>query len=246
MRRRELMLILAGAMTATRSLRAQQKAMPVLGFLGVALPPEAFMAAFRQGMSETGYVEGQNLAIEFRWSEGRPDRLPALVADLIDRKVDVIVTAGAATLALATKNATSTIPIVFVTGADPVAAGLVASLARPGGNLTGGTFTSTELEPKRVEMLSELVPQTRRIALLVNPNAPNNIAEPLLRDTQAAGRAKGMQLEVLSAGTESEIDAAFATLAQRKAGALLVAPPTGSSPPGPARLRPWPHATRFR
>src|SRR5207245_608008 len=131
-------------------------AMPVIGFLGTASPPASFMAAFRQGLGETGYVEGQNLAIEFRWTEGRPDRLPALVADLIARKIDVIVTAGGSGLAVAAKNATSTIPIVFVTGADPVAAGLVASLVRPGGNLTGTSFISTELMPKRVDM--KLVP----------------------------------------------------------------------------------------
>jgi putative ABC transport system substrate-binding protein len=191
MRRRELMLLLGGAMTVGRALRAQQKAMPVVGFLGVTSPgPFApFIAAFHRGLSETGYIERQNVAIEYRWAEGRYDRLPALAADLVDRKVDIIATAGGISSALAAKGATSTIPIVFETGADPVEKGLVGSLARPGGNLTGMAFMVTELMPKRLELLSELVPQTRVIALLVNPNNPNT--EPMLRDVQEAALAKG-------------------------------------------------------
>src|ERR1700687_5381349 len=147
--------------------------MPVIGFLhsGSPVPSASNVAAFRQGLSETSYVEGQNLAIEYRWAEGRFDRLPALAADLVDRKVDVIV-AGAPAPAHAAKNATSTIPIVFVSGDDPVKDGLVASLARPGGNLTGVSFLTVELNPKRFELLSELLPQTKVIALLVNPNFP--------------------------------------------------------------------------
>ena len=209
-------------MTAARALRAQQKAMPVIGFLSSTSPgPFApFLAAFRQGLSETGYVEGQNVAIEYRWAEGRYDRLPALAADLVGRKVDVIATGGSPP-ALAAKSATSTIPIVFIVGGDPVAEGLVASLARPGGNLTGFSILAVELMPKRLELLSELVPQAKVIALLVNPNNPN--AERIIRDVQEAARAKGVQLHILKASSESEIDAAFATLVQLHAGALVVA-----------------------
>jgi putative ABC transport system substrate-binding protein len=221
MNRRELMLLLGAAMTAARTLCAQQKAMPVIGLLNGASPgPNApFVAAFLQGLSETGYVEGQNVAIEYRWAEGRYDLLPALAADLVRRKVDVIA-AQAIPSARAAKNATSTIPIVFEVGTDPVGDGLVASLARPGGNLTGFSNLFLELYPKRLELLSELVPQAGMIALLVNPN--NMDAEPLIRDVQEAARAKGVQLLILKAGTESEIDTAFATLVQLHAGALVV------------------------
>ncbi len=220
MRRRELLLLLGGAMTAARALRAQQKAMPVIGVLSsdspVAAAPNA--AALRQGLSETGYVEGQNLAIEYRWAEGHYDRLPAMAADLVGRKVDLIVTGGPpATRAV--KGATSTIPIVL-TGGDPVAEGLVASLARPGGNLTGFTFMVTELMPKRFELISELVPQTRVIALLVNPNSPST--EATIRDVQEAARATGVQLEIVKAGAEGEFETAFASLVQQHAGALVV------------------------
>jgi putative ABC transport system substrate-binding protein len=162
MNRRELMVLLAGASTAApRSLRAQQKAMPVIGFLGIGSPGPVrapYLAAFRQGLSETAYIEGQNLAVEYRWAEGSSDRLPALAVDLVGRKVDVIVTQGGTLPALAAKNATSTIPIVF-TGGDPVEHRLVASFARPGGNLTGFTFFLVELVPKRLELLLELVPR---------------------------------------------------------------------------------------
>ena len=222
MRRRELMLfLLGGAMTATRALRAQQKAMPVIGLLG-STSTGSNVAAFRQGLSETGYVEGQNLTIEYRWAEGHYDRLPALAADLVGRKVDVIVTQGGSVSALAAKNATSTIPIVFGSG-DPVERGLVASLARPGGNLTGVSIMLTELMPKRLDLLSELVPQAGVIALLVNPNNAI-VAEPMIRNVQEAARAKGLQLPILKAGTESEIEAGFATLVQLHAGALVVGP----------------------
>jgi len=214
------MLLLGGAVIAPRALRAQQKPMPIIGILGPTSPgPFAgFVAAFHQGLSETGYVEGQNVAIEYRWAEGRYDRLPALAADLIARKVDVIVAPGSP-LALAAKNATSTIPIIF-TGGDPVVEGLVDSFPRPGGNLTGVTFMNAELMPKRFELLSELAPQAGVIALLVNPN--NSNVDPTIRDVQEAARAKGVQLRVLKASTESEIDAAFATLVQVQAGALVL------------------------
>jgi putative ABC transport system substrate-binding protein len=220
MRRRELLFLLGGAMTAGRAPHAQQKAMPVIGFLGsTSLDPNApFTAAFRQGLSEAGYVEGQNVTIEYRWAEGHYDRLPALAAELVGRKVDVIV-AGGTTAVLAAKNATSTIPIVF-NAADPVEFGLVASLARPGGNLTGVSMMNTELMAKRVELLSELVPQARVITLLVNPNNPG--AERIIREVPEAPRAKGAQLQIVKAGTESEIDAAFATFVQLHAGALVV------------------------
>jgi len=195
--------------------------MPVIGVLSATSPSPSgpFMRAFRQGLSEAGYVEGQNVAIEYRWAEGHYDRLPALAADLVGRKVDLIV-ANNPPPALAAKNATSTIPIVFRGGADPVADGLVPSLARPGGNLTGVSIAD-DLTAKRLELLSELVPRARVIALLVNPNSP--AAERVIRDVQEAARTKGLQLHVLKAGTESEIDIAFASLVQLHAGALVVA-----------------------
>jgi putative ABC transport system substrate-binding protein len=194
---------------------------PVIGYLGNTSAGTAapFVAALRQGLRETGYVEGQNVTIEYRWAEGRYDRLPALAADLVARKVDVIV-ASAGTGIAAAKGATSTIPIVFFGGGDLVAAGLVASLARPGGNLTGVSSMNVELMPKRLELLSELVPQARVIALLVYPNNPS--AEGIIGEMQEATRAKTVQLLVLKAGTESEIDAAFVTLVQRQAGGLAI------------------------
>jgi len=223
MRRRELLLLLGGAMTAPRALRAQQAAMPVIGFLSSVSPGPlaAFVSAFRQGLSEAGYVERQNLAIEYRWAEGRYDRLPGLAAELVGRNVGVIVTTGGTVSARAAKSATSTIPIVSVFGGDPVADGLVASFARPGGNLTGLSILVRELMPKRLELLAEMVPQAGVIALLVNPSNPN--AERIIREVQEAARTKGVQLHVLKAGTEGEIDAAFATLVQLHAGALVVA-----------------------
>ena len=221
MNRRELVLMLGVGMTAARALRAQQKAMPVIGFLGSASPGRnaPLATAFHQGLSQTGYVEGQNLAIEYRWAEGHYDRLPALAADLVARKVDLIAAFGGIPAALAAKSATSTIPIVFSVG-DPVDLGLVASLARPGGNLTGVSTMAPELSPKRLELLSELVPQARVVALLVNPN--NSNTERIIGDMQEAARAKGVQLPILKARTESEIDAAFAALVQLQAGALVV------------------------
>jgi putative ABC transport system substrate-binding protein len=220
MNRRELMLLLAGVMTAPCAVRAQQKAMPVIGYLSFASPgPFApLVAALRQGLSEAGYVEGQNVVIEYRWAEGRYDRLPALATDLVDRKVDVIAASGPPS-ALAAKGATSTIPIVFSSG-DPIGEGLVASLARPSANLTGVSLYTAELMPKRLELLCDLVPQAGVIALLVNPNNPNT--EPMIRDLQEAARAKGVQLPILNAAAEGEIDAAFALLVQAHVGGLVV------------------------
>jgi putative ABC transport system substrate-binding protein len=219
MRRRELIFVLGGAMTATGTLRAQQNTMPVIGWLNSTSPgPNApYVAAFREGLSETGYVEGQNVAIEYRWAEGQYDRLPALAADLVGRKVDLIATGGAR--ARAAKDATSTIPIVSVVG-DPVLTGLYASLARPGGNITGVIPLTSELTSKRLELLSELVPQARLIALLVNPNNAN--AERDMHAVQEAARAKGVQLHILKAGTEDEFETAFDSLVQQHAGALVV------------------------
>src|SRR6516225_1392323 len=214
MRRREILVLLGGATIACprAAVRAQQKAMPVIGFLHFASPgPFAlYVVAFRQRLSETGYVEGQNLAIEFRWAEGSYDRLPAMAADLVDLSVDVIVAAGPPS-ARAAKNATSTIPIVF-SSADPIGEGLVASLARPGGNITGVSVLTVELMAKRLELLSELVPQPKVIVLLVNPNNPNT--KPMIRDMQEAARTKGVELAILEARSESEINAAFASLVQ--------------------------------
>jgi putative tryptophan/tyrosine transport system substrate-binding protein len=221
MRRRDFTILLTGAMAGRPpALRAQQKAMPVIGSLhyGSPGPFAPFMAAFHRGLSETGYVEGQNVAIEYRWAEGRYDRLPTLAADLVGRKVDVIAAFGPPS-ARAAKSATSTIPVVFGSG-DSVGEGLVASLARPSGNLTGVSLLTVELMAKRLEVLSELVPRAGVIALLVNPNSPNT--EPIIRDVQEAARTKGVQLHILRAGTESEIDAAFATLVQLQAGGLIV------------------------
>jgi len=223
MQRREALAILAGAVVALPlAARAQQKPMPVIGFLLTTSPASAapFMPAFHQGLKEFGYVEGQNVAIEFRGAEGHYDRLPALAADLVNRKVDVIVSPSGTPGTLAAKGATSTIPIVFRTG-EPVADGLVANLARPGGNLTGFGMVVGELTPKLLELLSELIPQARVIAMLVNPNNP--AAERVVRDVQEAARTKGLQLPILKAGSESEIDAAFSSLVQLQAGALLVA-----------------------
>jgi putative ABC transport system substrate-binding protein len=217
------MIFLGGvAITAARIVRAQ-KAMPVIGFLaGTSLGPfAAFVAAFREGLSETGYVEGQNVAIEYRWAEDHYDRLPALAADLVERTVDLIAT-GSMPSALAAKHATSTIPVVFETGVDPVKTGLVSSFARPGGNLTGVCMLTAELMPKQFELLSELVPLASVIGLLVNPTSSN--AERMISDMQEAARAKGAHLDILKAATESAIDAAFAGLVRSHAGALVVAP----------------------
>jgi len=197
--------------------------MPLIGFLnGWSPAPSAlYVAAYRRGLSETGYVEGKNVAIEYRWAEGVIDRLPALAADLVARKPDVIAASGSDAAVLAAKNATTTIPIIFAGGADPVGPGWITSLARPGGNLTGVFVLGLELMPKRLELLAELVPQAGVIALLVDPNNPI-ATEPAIRILQEAARAKGIQVAVVKASTESEIDAAFAALGPLQAGALVV------------------------
>jgi putative ABC transport system substrate-binding protein len=220
--RRDLLIIGAAAVAWPLTVRAQQKAMPVIGYLGTTSPgPQApYVAAFRQGLSEAGYIEKQNTTIEFRWAEDHYERLPALATDLVGRKVDVIVTYSTPGISAA-KGATSTIPIVFVGGSDLVAAGLVVSLARPGGNLTGISIMGDELPLKRFELLSELVPQARVIGLLVNPN--NASSERTVREVQEAARAKGVQLPILKGGVEDEIEAAFVSLAEMHANALVVA-----------------------
>ena len=199
--------------------------MPVVGALNTGSPPanldDLGRGPIHQGMWELGFVDGQNMVWEYRWAEYHYDRLPALAADLVSRKVDVIVTTGGGLPARAAKNATSTIPIVSAFLPDPVALGLVASLARPGGNLTGFSNIAVEMQPKRLELLCELVPQTTVIALLVNPD---NASEQYLRLMQGAARTKGVQLPVLKARTEDEIDTAFATLGQLQAGGLVVSP----------------------
>ncbi len=222
MRRRDFMTVLAGAAGYPHLAGAQQKGMPVIGFLNSTSPgPFApFVAAFHQGLSETGYVAGQNVTVEYRWAEGIYDRLPELAADLVGRKVDLIATSGGPASVLAAKSATSTIPIVFTSGEDPVRNEVVFSLARPGGNLTGISMMFAELMPKLLELLFELVPRARVIALLVNPKNP--LTEHIITAVQEAGRAKGVQLTILKATTESEIDAAFTSLARLQAGALII------------------------
>ena len=225
MRRREFITLLGGAAAAgPLAARAQQPA-PIVGLLSGrsadASPRD--VAAFRKGLNETGYVEGQNVAIEYRWADGRFDRLSELAADLVHRRVSVIATPGTIAATLAAKAATTTIPIVFGSGDDPVKLDLVSSLARPGGNLTGINFFSIETVAKRLGLLHELVPKAVRIAVLVNPaNTP--IAEVMLRDIPPAARTIGLQIQVLNASTSREIDAAFATIVRDRADALFIAP----------------------
>jgi putative ABC transport system substrate-binding protein len=225
MRRREFISLLGGAPATSAVwpslLSAQQKAIPVIGYLGGGSPVAPYLAAFRRGLGEAGYVEGQNVAVEYRWAEGRYDRLPALAADLFGRKVDVIVASGSPAAARAAKEASQAIPIVFNGGDDPIRDGVVSSLARPGGNVTGVASLVVELHPKRLELLRELVPLASVIAVLVNPD--NSGSERIMREMQEAARPMGVQLHVLKASTDGEIDDAFASLVQGHAGALLVA-----------------------
>jgi putative ABC transport system substrate-binding protein len=224
MNRRDFITLLGtAAATWPLAARAQQSAMPVVGFLNPYSPngQSDRLRGFRQGLAETGYVEGVSLAIEHRWAEGQFDRLPTLAAELARRQVAVIAATGSIATASAAKAATTTIPVVFVVAEDPVRVGLVASLAQPGGNLTGINFLSAELVAKRLELLRELVPGTARLAVLVNPaNAINT--ETTLRDVQAAARAIGLQIQVLNASTSGEINTAFASLGRERPDALFV------------------------
>jgi len=222
MRRRDFIAMLGGAAIAwPRAARAQQPAIPVVGFLNGGSPDgyAPYLAAFLQGLKEAGYAEGRNVAIEYRWAEGQYDRLPALADDLVHRQVSVI--AATSTPAnLVAKAATSKIPIVFTTGLDPVQMGLVASLNRPGGNVTGVTILDLELTPKRLELAHELVPTATVVAVLINPSNPS--AENQTRDLAAVAATLGLQLHVLRASTEAEIDDAFTTLLQERAGVLVI------------------------
>jgi putative ABC transport system substrate-binding protein len=222
-KRRDFITLIGGAAAGwPLAARAQQPAMPVVGFLGTASPgPSAhFVAGFRRGLQETGFVEGRNVAIEYRWAEGQYDRVPALAADLVRRQVAVIVTVGGETSATAAKAATATIPIVFNIGSDPVKLGLVASLARPGGNATGVNLVTTELVEKRLGLLHDLVPVASTIAMLLNPGFAPAVVNA--REAEAAARAIGKEVVIFDASSDAEIETAFANIVQARSGALLV------------------------
>jgi putative ABC transport system substrate-binding protein len=223
MRRRQFIAGLGSAAAWPIAARAQQAAVPVIGFVNSGSLSSIALLPFRKGLSETGYVEGENVTIEYRWLEGQFDRLPALMADLVRRRVAVIATINSTAGAIAAKAATTTIPIVFAIGEDPVTLGLVASFARPGGNATGAVNFNQEVMTKRLGLLHELVPKAVRVAVLVNPGNAT-VAGPTLRSVQEAARVIGLQIKVLNASTIGEIDAAFASLAPDRADALFVAP----------------------
>jgi putative ABC transport system substrate-binding protein len=223
-RRREFIVALCGAAAAWPLVaRAQQAGMPVVGYLDIGSPTGSaqFIAAFREGLSKAGHFEGRNITIEYRWADGHSDRLQELAADLVRRQVAVIATPGSTAAALAAKAATKTIPIIFTTGADPVEAGLVTTLNRPGGNITGVSTLNVKVGPKRLELLHEVIPSAGVLALLVNPNNPV-LTEPLSRDSQSAARALGLELHILHASNDSEIEAAFVTLNGMHAGGLVI------------------------
>ncbi len=223
MRRREFIALLGGGVAGwPLAVHAQQQAMPVVGFLSTALAaPSAYLVSgFRRGLQEAGFVEGRNAAVEYRWAEGQHERLPALAADLVRRQVAVIVTVGGEPSAAAAKAATATIPIVFNTGSDPVKLGLVASLARPGGNATGVNLFTTELVEKRLSLLRDLVPAATSVAVLLNPNFAPAVVNA--RESEAAARTIGRTVTIFDAGSDAEIEAAFAKIAQARCGALLV------------------------
>jgi putative ABC transport system substrate-binding protein len=220
-KRRDLIISMVALAARPTAVLAQKKARPVIGYLSSGSPgPNApFLAAFHQGLGETGYNEGQNLAVEYRWAEGRLDRLPAFAISLADLKVDAIV-ATPSTAAIAAKNATSTIPIVFISGVDPIAAALVSNISRPNGNLTGISFLSVELLAKQIELLSELIPLSTAIGVLVNPT--NSGAERMIGLAEEAAQAKRLRLSILKAATEGEIDVALASFAQKRSDPLVI------------------------
>jgi len=222
MRRREFITLVSGAATLPLAAHAQQAAPAVIGYFSAGIPEATayLAAAFRKGLGEAGYVDGQNVAIEYRWAEGQNNRLPSLVADLVQRRVNVIA-ATTTPAGIAAKTATTTLPIVFVTADDPVRLGLVASLNRPGGNVTGVTTTYVEVAPKELQLLHELVPTARVMALLVNPAIPA-LAETQSKELQATARTLGLELHVLNASTERDFDSIFAKLIQLRAGGLMI------------------------
>jgi putative ABC transport system substrate-binding protein len=225
MRRRKFITLIGGAAVWPLAARAQQPPIPVIGYLGSETPDRfaTRLTAFRQGLGATGFDEGRNVAIEFRWADGQPDRLPALAAELVGRQVKVLAAPGSAAAGLAAKGATATIPVVFETGLDPVEAGLVKSLSRPEGNVTGVTSLNADVTPKGLELLHELIPKAKSFSVLVNPAnvVSTNI---VMKDLETTSRALGLDLQIYKASTESDFDIVFAKLVQPRTGGLLIAP----------------------